>query len=147
MTLITRSTLTLAFLALPLAAQPGPVHRSERVAHTLNLTEAQQASIKALRDKHRPDMLARIETTRQAQVSLRTALEDPATPEAQLRALNDKASAARFELMLARRSMHQEVQALLTPEQRLKAAELRGAAQARMQERRHHPRTGTGLAG
>lgn len=138
MTPFTRSALTLAFLALPLAAQAGPRHRSEQIARVLNLTEAQQTSIKALRDKHRPEMLARREATRQAQGSLRTALQDPATAEPQLRTLHDRASAARFELMLARRSMHQDIEALLTPAQRLKAAELRGVARARMQNRRQH---------
>lgn len=147
MTRFTRSTLTWAFLTLPLAAQIQPLHRAERIASALNLTEAQQASIKALRDKHRPEMLARREATRQAQDFLRKAMQDPATPEAQLRTAYDKAASARFDLMLARRSMHQDVQALLTPEQRLKAAELRGAAQARMQDHRRHLRLGTEIAG
>ena len=139
----------LPLAALPLAAQPlsGQGPHAEKVARALNLTEAQKASIQSIREKHRPDMLLHHDTIQQAQATLRAALLEASTPEAQLRALHDKASAARFELMLARRSLRQEVQAVLTPEQRVKAAELRGMAQARMRERRHHLRMAAGLAG
>jgi Spy/CpxP family protein refolding chaperone len=143
------STLILALAALPLAAQPQPGRglRAEKIALALNLTEAQKASIQSIREKHRPDLVLRRDAIQQAQAALRAALQDAATPEAQLRALHDKASAARFEMMLARRSVHQEVQAVLTPEQRVKAAELRGLAQARMRERMLHLRMAAGMAG
>jgi Spy/CpxP family protein refolding chaperone len=118
----------------------------EKIARALNLTEAQKASIQTIREKHRPDLVLRRDAIQQAQATLRTALQDAATPEAQLRTLHDKASTARFELMLARRSVHQEVQAVLTPEQRAKAAELRGMGQARMHERMHHLRMAAGMA-
>lgn len=134
-----RSALILTLAAGSLMAQPelNRGHRREAVARALNLSDAQKTTIRGIRDKHRPDLMARREAARQAQVALRTALQDPATPEAQLRALHDKAAAARFEMMLVRRSVHQEVQAVLTPEQREKAAELRGMARARMQQRLH----------
>lgn len=143
------STLILALTALPLAAQPlsGRGPHAEKVARTLNLTEAQKASIQSIRERHRPDLVLHHDTIKQAQATLRAALLDAATPEAQLRALHDKASAARFEMMLARRSVHQEVQAVLTPEQRAKAAELRGMARARMRERVRHLRMAAGMAG
>jgi Spy/CpxP family protein refolding chaperone len=143
------STLILALVALPLAAQPQPGQgpRAEKITQALNLTEAQKASIQTIREKHRPDLGLRRDTVQQAQAALRTALQDAATPEAQLRALYDKASAARFEMMLARRSVHQEVQAVLTPEQRVKAAEMRGMARERMHERWRHLRMAAGMAG
>jgi Spy/CpxP family protein refolding chaperone len=142
------STLILALAAVPLAAQPQPGRgpRMEKITRALNLTEAQKASIQTIREKHRPDLVLRRDTTQQAHAALRAALLDPATPEAQLRALHDKASAAQFEMMLARRSIHQEVQAVLTPEQRAKAAELRGMGLARMHERMHHLRMAAGMA-
>ena len=143
------STLILALTALSLAAQP-PFHqgpRLEKLARALDLTEAQKASIQAIREKHRPDLTLHLDTAHQAHAALRAALQDAATPEARLRALHDTASAAQFELMLARRSVQQEVQAMLTPEQRLKAAELRSAAQARMRERMRHLRPAWGMAG
>lgn len=143
------STLVLALAVLPLSAEPGPAPgpRAERMARALNLTEAQRASIHGIREKHRPDLLLRRDAARQAQVALKAALRDAATPEAQLRALHDKAAGARFEMMLARRSVHHEVQMVLTPEQREKAAELRGRAQERLREGRRHQGLGAGFPG
>jgi len=143
------STLFLVLTTLPLSAQvePGSGRPAQRIARALNLTEAQKTSIHAIREKHRPELVVRRDAVKQAQVALRSALQDAATPEARLRALYDKAAAARFEVMLARRSVHQEVQAVLTPEQRTKAAELRGIAQERMRERMQHLRLAAGLAG
>ncbi len=143
------STFILALAALPLAAQPlsGRGPHAEKVARALNLTEAQKASIQTIREKYRPDLVLRRDAIQQAQATLRAALQDATTPEAQLRALHDKAAATRFELMLARRSVRQEVQAVLTPDQRVKAAELRGMAQAKRQGRMRHLRMAAGLAG
>jgi len=49
--------------------------------------------------------------------------------------------------MLARRSVRQDIQAILTPEQRTLAAEFRGAAQERLRERRRQLRPATDMAG
>ncbi|NTW86795.1 MAG: hypothetical protein HGB30_11600 [Holophagaceae bacterium] len=127
------TALTLILAALPLGAQAGP--RAKRIAQALQLTDAQKVSLQALRQKHRPDLLRRREVVQQAQRALRTALQDAAIPEAQLRPLFDKAAGARFDLLLARRALQRETQALLTPEQRLKAAELRGLARGQLRER------------
>ncbi len=141
-------TLILALTALPLAAQvKGPGPRTERISRALDLTPAQQTNIQSIREKHRSDLLQRRDATHQAQSALQAALREAATPEAQLRALYDKAAAARFEMMLARRAVRLEVQAVLTPEQRMKAAELRDRAQARMRDRMHHLRLAAGMAG
>lgn len=144
-----RSALILLLVAGPLAAQPGRPQspRVERLARALNLTDAQKTAIRSIRDKHQPEMAQRREAARQAQVALQAALRDAATPEAQLRALHDKASAARFDMMLARRAIHQEVQAVLTPEQREKAAELRGMARERMRGHRGQGRGPLGMMG
>ncbi|HEY3271573.1 MAG TPA: Spy/CpxP family protein refolding chaperone [Geothrix sp.] len=136
----------LALAALPMLAQPASGPRKARMARALNLTEAQRASIQAIREKHRPDLMARREAVRQAQAALRTALQDPATPETQLRALHDKASAARFDLLLAGRAVHQEMRAMLTPEQQARAAGLCASAQADRRERTHHLRPAMGMA-
>lgn len=147
------STLILALAALPMAAQAGPAApggrgpRVERMARALSLTEAQKTSIKAIREKRRPDLLVHRDAARQAQMALRAALQDANTPEAQLRALHEKASSARFEMMLARRAVRQEVSTVLTPEQRAKASEMRVRFQARMRERREHLRMAAGMAG
>jgi Spy/CpxP family protein refolding chaperone len=140
MTSLLRSTLVLALLTLPLAAQTGPAHgpRAGQISRVLNLTEAQKASIRNLRDKHRADLVLRRDAVDHARIDLRTALRDPATPETRLRALYDKAAAARFESILAERSLRLEVRALLTPEQRAQADEMRSHAGGRMHGRRGH---------
>ncbi len=142
-----RTFAVLLVALLPLSAQPAAGAPGRHLARALNLTEAQQASIKAIRDRHQPDLASRREAMRQAQAAFRAAFQDPATPEAQLRALHEKAAALRFEMQLTHRSIQQEVQAVLTPDQRIKAAELRGAAQARRQERLRRFRLGMGMAG
>ncbi len=154
MTSLTRSLTVLALSVFPLLAQPGlempgpgSGPRGGHMARALDLTEAQKTSIQAIHEKHRPDMTARREAVRQTQTALQAAFRDAATPEAQLRTLHDKASAARFEMMLAGRSIRQEVDAVLTPEQRAKAADLRGTAQAHRRERMHHLRKAAGMAG
>jgi Spy/CpxP family protein refolding chaperone len=121
------STFLLALLALPLSAQPGPDRgsRPERIARALQLTDVQKASIQDIRAKHRPDLILRRDAVQHARIDLRTALQDTATPEPKLRALYDKAAAARFDLLLAQRSLRLEVQSVLSPEQRAKASELR----------------------
>jgi len=121
------STFLLALLALPLVAQPGPDRgsRPERIAQALQLTEAQKTSIQGIRAKHRPDLILRRDAVQHARIDLRTALQDTAIPEARLRVLYDKAAAARFDLLLAQRSLRLEVQAVLSPEQRAKAIEMR----------------------
>ena len=74
------STLFLALLALPLAAQPGPDHgsrpnsRPERIARALQLTEVQKASIQGIRAKHHPDLILRRDAVKHARIDLRTAI-------------------------------------------------------------------------
>jgi Spy/CpxP family protein refolding chaperone len=142
-------TFCLALGALPLAAQAGPGQgpRMEKIAHALNLTEAQKTGIQAIRAKHRPEVVLRRDAVQHARIDLRTALQDPATPEPRLRALYEKAAAARLELILARRSVRQETMAVLTPEQRAKAADLRDMARGRMRERMRHQSLGAGMPG
>ncbi|WP_243304313.1 Spy/CpxP family protein refolding chaperone [Geothrix oryzisoli] len=145
---LVRSFAILALAALPMLAQPGPgAHDGRHLARALNLTEAQRTSIQAIREKHRPDLLAHREAMRQARAALRTALQDPATPEARLRTLHDQASSARFDLLLAARAARQEVQSVLTPEQRARAAEMRATAQVRRRERMRHLRLAMGMPG
>jgi len=143
------AALLLAFLALPLAAHPGPGRgpRLHGISQALQLTEAQKASIQTIREKHRPALATRRDAVKHARIDLRAALKDPAVPDAQLRALYDRAASARFELILAQRSLRREVRAQLTPEQQARAAELRGLARARMAEGMRHRRRSADWAG
>jgi Spy/CpxP family protein refolding chaperone len=121
-----RSALIFALLALPLAAQsdPGRGPHAEGIGRALHLSEVQKASIQAIRAKHRPDLILRRDAVQHAQIDLRTALQDAAIPETRLRTLYDKTAGARFDMILAQRSVRLEVQGVLTPEQRAKAAEM-----------------------
>jgi len=117
------------------------------MARALHLTADQQAAIQAIRDKHKPELVAHRQAAREAGTALRTALRDPLMPEDRLRALHEKASSARFDLLLARRALRRDVEATLTPEQIARAAELRGLVRARRRERMRHLRMAFGQGG
>ncbi|HET8901448.1 MAG TPA: Spy/CpxP family protein refolding chaperone [Holophagaceae bacterium] len=139
----------LAFLlatALPLAAQTPPPRAhapgamGEHMATALGLTPDQQSRMKAIRDKYRESGQAGHEAARTQAKAFRAAMEDPKTSEAQLRQAFDQMNAARFQSLLERRAMRQELRAVLTPDQQVKAdamrAEFRDRMKARMEARR-----------
>jgi Spy/CpxP family protein refolding chaperone len=126
---MTKTLSALAFIlglaALPLTAQGswgGKEHgRGLGMRHPfarLNLSEAQQASLKGLHEQHKASMEAKAQAVREAQATLRKAMADPKTSEADLKTLHEKASQARFAAVLERRTLMQESLALLTPEQK-----------------------------
>ncbi|GLH69319.1 hypothetical protein GETHPA_08520 [Geothrix rubra] len=138
--------LLLVVAALPLAAQgfrqgrgrgmgPGAGPGFGPAFACLNLTDAQKASLKALHEKYRPTLEADRTAAFEAQKALRAAAANPATSDADLKALFDKASAARFAMMQQHRALFQESQALLTPEQKAQFEKLRAERQQRMQDR------------
>ncbi|WP_243287528.1 Spy/CpxP family protein refolding chaperone [Geothrix terrae] len=133
-----RTFAVLALTVFPALAQPAPRRGDGRMGRALALTDAQKTSIQAIRERRRPDLAAQRDAVREAQAAFRAALRDPATPEAQLRLLHDKAASARFGMLMAGRAMRQDIQAVLTPEQRTKAAQLREEARFRRQERLRH---------
>ncbi len=152
--------LLLAVAALPLAAQgfrqgrgrgmgPGAGPGFGPAFACLNLTDAQKASLKALHEKYRPTLEADRTAAFDAQKALRAAAANPATSDADLKALFDKASAARFAMMQQHRALFQESQALLTPEQKAQFEKLRAERQQRMQERMkgRGPGMGPGMGG
>jgi len=130
------SLATLLIVALPLAAQRPGLHKGPRgmegpVFAGLNLTEAQKAQFKAIREKHQASLEAKRKAAQEAGEALRAAMRNPAASESELKSLHERASAARFELAKEHRAMRLEHQALLTPEQK---AELE-KRQAERQER------------
>ena len=131
-------TAMLCLAALPLLAQPAPGGgpgrgpgagpRQERNARMLDLTEPQRTAIQALQQKQRPALMAHMEAAQLAHQALAAALRDPQAKEATIRPLYDKAAATRYEAMMAKRTLQLEVGALMTPEQRMKAARFRRMA-------------------
>lgn len=103
---------------------PGQGQRGQRFAKALQLTAEQQGQIQALRASHRAAIAPQRQAAQAAQAALAKALQDPAISDATLRELHQKASEARFQVMLAGRANLAQVRALLTPEQREKASVL-----------------------
>lgn len=127
--------------ALPVAAQRpgrgafGPHRGMGGPAFAgLELTENQKAQMKAIAEKHQATMEAKRKAAQEASQALHAASRNAATPEAELKALHDRASAARFEMLLARRAMQQEHQAVLTADQKAKLEKLQAERRERMEE-------------
>jgi Spy/CpxP family protein refolding chaperone len=124
------AALTVALLAIgtALAAQgpgfgPGHGHGpmgEGRGLRGLNLSEAQQAQVKAIHDKHQTAFKAKGETAQVARKALFEAMQNVATDASTLKALHDKASAAQFDLLLEHRAARLEILPLLTAEQKAK---------------------------
>jgi Spy/CpxP family protein refolding chaperone len=131
------SVLALA-LALPALAQTPPAALAapqegrsfgrmyERIGEKLNLTDAQKAACKDIIGKHRPAMIAKHKAAKEARKAFFEAVMKPETAPDTLKTLNRAAADARLEAMLEGRAMRQELRAVLTPEQREKAAFILG---------------------
>ena len=87
------------------------------MAHMLNLTSAQQTAVKAVADKHRSALEAKQKAAGDAHAALRTAMLDQAASDDQLKTLQAKAGEAQLAVMLERRAMMRECEALLTADQ------------------------------
>jgi Spy/CpxP family protein refolding chaperone len=90
----------------------------QRFMAGLNLTDAQKTQIKALREQHQAAIKVKAQTAMEARKAMRAALVKPETDTATLKALHDKVAATQFDMLLERRSLHQEILPLLTPDQR-----------------------------
>jgi len=105
-----------------------------RMAAALHLTEAQRTAVKELRAKRQAGLEAKEKALKAAWTAFREAERKPETKPEELKALHRTASDLAFDLKLEHKALRKEVGALLTPEQREKAAYLLG----RMEARHHH---------
>lgn len=105
---------------------PGPMHDSFMGGGHgfmgLQLTEAQQAKVKAIHESHQAAFKAKGEAASAAHKALGTALADDGTDAKTLRSLHDRAAAAQFDLLLEHRAARQEILPLLTTEQKAQLA-------------------------
>lgn len=101
------------------------------LAQQLELSPEQRQQMKALAQKHRGEFQARRQAMRERQLALRQALADPATSPEQLRRLYDQVSEQRYQNLMARRGMRQELEAVLNPEQRERLHQLQAERRAR----------------
>lgn len=108
--------------AEPQAPRRGPEFRCGRGMGRgfmgLNLTEAQQAQVKAIHDRHQAAIQAKAEAAGAARKAMHEAMASAATDTKALKALHEKVSAAQFDLLLEHRALRQEILPLLTPEQK-----------------------------
>lgn len=141
--IVTLSLVTLLGSALYVAAAPpdepcngpcdGPCdgkerpggHFLERMTRILDLTEAQQASIKKVQAAEREKTAALHEEKRENRQQLRQAEAAKPFDENAVRILAEKGGAIETELTIARARERSQIDAILTPEQRALAAKLR----------------------
>ena len=137
-------TLTLALGAAPLSARGhgpgglspmgkahgGMVQRLTRMLHQLDLSDEQREQVRTILEAARPEFRAHMEAIRSARQELRNL--DPATfDEAKVRTLARAQADRMVELAVLGQKVRAQVWAVLTPEQREKAAEARARAEER----------------
>lgn len=88
------------------------------MANALNLTEAQKAELKAIEGRHQAALDAKQKVAGEAREEIRKAMHDPAVSDAKVKELHAKVSDAMTAVMLERRAMMREFDALLTPDQK-----------------------------
>ena len=97
----------------------------ERMTKVLDLSEAQQASIKKVLAAEQEKTAALHEKKREIRQQLRQAETVKPFDENAIRVLAEQQGAIETELTIARARAHSQIDALLTPEQRELAAKLR----------------------
>jgi Spy/CpxP family protein refolding chaperone len=106
-----------------------------RAAARLGLTEAQKASCQTILEKHRTALAQKRQAAFEARRAFREAFGRPETAPDTLRQLHRTMADQEFEQQLERRALLQEWRAVLTPEQREKAARMEGWMEARRGDR------------
>lgn len=102
-----------------------------RFAARLGLSDAQKASCQAILEKHRAALAQKRQSAGEARRAFREAFGKSETAPDTLRQLHRTMADQEFEQQLERRALRQELRAVLTPEQREKAAFMEGRMEAR----------------
>ncbi len=131
---------------------PAPGHarafmRAGFLAQKLNLSEDQRAAMKAIAQKHKPEMKAKHQALKDARQAFQSVMADPNAKDSDIQAAHQILSQRGLDAALAGRSLHAEMRALLTPDQQTQADKLREEFKAKHQERMMHLRKGMGLEG
>lgn len=109
----------------PHGAERGTENFEARMAKVLKLTDAQQGQIKTLRDAEREQVKPLFDKMQESRKLLTQATEAAAFDEAAVRALASEQSKIKTELIVSRTKLQNRINALLTPEQRELAKNLR----------------------
>ena len=117
----------------PAPAPPMPPMHGEghgwmqgRMAEQLKLTDAQKASLKDITAKHQAGLAAKGKAAHEASRAFFEALQSPETTPEALKGLHRTMSEANLDALLERRAMRLEIRAMLTPDQRERAAMMLG---------------------
>lgn len=118
--------------------RPEEFHKrmQDRVERALHLTDAQKASIKEIRARHHDGLQAKAHAAKDAGKAFMEAMHKPDTKVEDLKTLHRAQADANLDLLLEHRAMRQEIKAVLTPEQREKAARLEGRMEGMRMGRR-----------
>jgi Spy/CpxP family protein refolding chaperone len=109
----------------PTGAERGAENFEARMAKILKLTDVQQSKIKTLRDAEREQVKPLFDKMQESKKLLTQAAEAAAFDEAAVRALASEQSKIEAELIVSRTKVQNRINALLTPEQRELAKNLR----------------------
>ncbi len=119
------------------------MQRITRMLHRLDLSDGQREKVHAILEAARPEFRAHMESLRAGRQKLWNL--DPGTfDEARVRELARARADEMVELMVLGQKVRSQVWAVLTPEQREKAAEMRGKMRERMKKSMRHCREEAG---
>jgi protein CpxP len=127
LTVTAGAALMAAGLATATFAQGGEERapaREGRFLRGLDLTDAQRQQIREIRQSHRDEMQAAAERLRSAHRTQRESARATPVDEARIRATSQALADAMTEVAVLRARVHQQVLAVLTPEQQEKARAL-----------------------
>src|SRR4051812_41656435 len=137
-------TVILAAVALVPATAPayigedGPApagHHLKQMAKELQLTPSQKQQVKAIFAKNKPATGPIMKQLMAERRGLRSLIQADAVDEAAIRAQSAKVAAIQADMAVHHAQLAQEIRAVLTPEQILKAKELQARRDKKMEER------------
>ena len=108
-------------------------HLHQLMVKRLELTQAQQDTLKGIVTSHHPALKAKLDAAIEARADLFQAVANPKTVEAQIRTLEATASAADLALELEVNQVVKEIAPSLTADQHAKAAQLLIEARAHLE--------------
>ena len=109
-------------------------HGMAFMAKKLNLTDEQKSQMKAIMEKERPTMKPLMQQQHQIELQLRQYVEGN-FDEAKVQALAAQKAQIQAQLTVAETRVHNQMYALLTPDQQSQMKEMQARHEARMQER------------
>jgi len=116
---------------------PSPEHILAFMTDALDLTDAQQTQAKQIIEKEKPTLTPLIQQLADGHKQMRALEESPTFDEAAVRALATQHAQAITELIVAKARIKSELFAILTPEQKAKAATIMNRHEQHMMQHMH----------